>query len=302
MRNSLTVFFHCIMAATAMSQNIGVNTNTPTQPLDVVGNINTTGNLMVNGVAGANGQVLGMNGNTMQWMDKSRFKHWSVYPVSGSTAFSVPPGTTEVMIEMWGAGGGAHSIGGGGGSGGYWVGIIPVTGIASISLTIGNGANGSAGATAGGAGGNTSFSCTGFSVTAEGGGGADSTNSSGLRHHFSGNGGAGMLAGSIIPFGFRNYFFIDGNPGLPSTVTSVENTPGVFTDYTVYGVGGIAPYSGQRSLPATYETRTKDNVRVMSTYGTNSITGFGCGGTSRALIGGGGRAVDGGDGRIIIYY
>jgi hypothetical protein len=302
MKNILLSFLLSIYSVNAIAQHVGVNTNTPTQPLDVVGNINTSGNLMVSGITGNDGQVLGMNGSTMQWMDKSRFKNWSIYSSNGSALFTVPPGVTAVLIEMWGAGGGAHSIGGGGGSGGYWAGIIPVTGIASISLTIGNRGQGGTAATAGTPGGNTNFSCTGFNVSTGGGGGADSTNSSGLRFHFSGNGGAGMVVGPLMPSSFRNYFFIDGNPGVPSTVTSVENTPGVFSDYITYGVGGIAPYSAQSPFPPVYETRTKDNVRVMSVYGTNSITGFGSGGSSRALVGGGSDAIDGGFGRVVIYY
>ena len=277
MKKVLIVLCLFMIGVNVMTQNVGVGIAIPTQKLDVAGNINTSGNLMVNGVAGTNGQVLGMNGSSMQWMDKTRFKNWAIYRAAGLVTFTVPPGVTELMIEMWGAGGGAHAIGGGGGSGGYWVGLIPVTGIASINLTIGDGGNGAAGTTVGGTGGNSRFTCTGFDVSVVGGGGADSTNSSGLRNHFSGDGGPGMLSSSVIPSAFRNYFYMDGNPGVPTIVHSVENMPGVFSDYTIYGVGGVAPYSGQSMFPPVYETRTKDNVRVMSVYGNNSITGLAVG-------------------------
>lgn len=285
--------FAFILCISAVAQNVGVGTNTPAQKLDVAGNINTTGNLMVNGVAGVNGQVLGMNGGSMQWMDKSRFKNWSIFTSSGS--FTVPAGITEVLIEMWGAGGGGHFPGGGGGSGGYWSGLIPVSGISSISLTVGTGGSFGTGSTAGANGGNTGFVCTGFNVFTGGGSGADSTKSASFETYSSGGGGLPFVNPVTIPSGFRNFFYAQGNTGIATTVRMVETAGGVFNRLYTLGVGGVAPFSGLLQSPAP--SILEGSVQFRSS-GAASQTEFGCG--SGPTPGGGGFS--GGPGRIIIYY
>jgi len=280
----------------SFSQNVGVGTSTPAHPLDVVGNINTTGNILVNGVAGSNGQVLTMNGNTMQWMDKSRYNNWAIFASTGASSFAVPAGITEVLIEMWGAGGGGHNPGGGGGSGGYWVGKVPVTGISSISLSIGVGGNAGSGNTTAGNGGNTSFTCTGFNVTTGGGEGADTIDVS-LETYIPGTGGAGIVSGSSLPPTYRNYFFANGNNGSPTEINYIQTAAGVFSRLRKGGVGGVAPYSGLQPRPATYYLELPaQNVRTGFT--SASAADFGGGGTP--LIGNNGS--NGGHGRVIIYY
>jgi FG-GAP repeat len=54
------------------TNNIGVGVTTPTEKLDILGNIKTTGEIKPNGVSGTAGQVLQSNGNnTMAWANAS---------------------------------------------------------------------------------------------------------------------------------------------------------------------------------------------------------------------------------------
>lgn len=53
---ALLLFFAIVSA-----QNVGVNKTNPAQPLEVAGNVNVDGNLLVNGTAGKAGEVLTTN-------------------------------------------------------------------------------------------------------------------------------------------------------------------------------------------------------------------------------------------------
>lgn len=111
------VVLFALLAQQALSQNVGVGTNTPSEKLHVNGNINLDGNLKVNGVEGQNGQVLTTNaeGKT-QWADLSGYKNNVIFTQSG--IWVVPAGVTKITIQGWGGGGGG-AVGGGGGSGVY---------------------------------------------------------------------------------------------------------------------------------------------------------------------------------------
>lgn len=299
MKKTITIFFSSfIVCMHIAAQNVGVGTNTPTQKLDVAGNINTSGNLMVNGVAGTDGQVLTMNGGTMQWMDKSRFKNWAIYTTTGASTFNVPAGVNEILIEMWGAGGGGHSAGGGGGSGGYWIGLIPVAGIAIINLSIGIGGSPGSLSTPGTSGANTSFSCTGFNVSTGGGSGADSSKTGNVEFYYGGAGGFGMVTGAVLPTGYRNYFFLHGNRGSSTSVSFIQTSTGSFAKMSLGGVGGTAPFSGKISKSPTYLLDNPSATSVRGLTNGSDLPDFGEGGTPQFLSTGG----NGGNGRIIIYY
>ena len=68
LKKNLVLAFTVIGFTTLNAQNVGVGTLTPTERLDVAGNIRTTGELRPNGVAGQAGQVLTSTGSgTMLW-------------------------------------------------------------------------------------------------------------------------------------------------------------------------------------------------------------------------------------------
>jgi len=108
---------------------VGIRTATPQYPLDVNGDMNVTGELKANGVAGTEGQFLRSNGNgTMSWDDQCEYKNFIVfnYTTAGAVqTFTVPTGVTKVKAKVWGGGGnGAISLapnfaGAGGAGGGY---------------------------------------------------------------------------------------------------------------------------------------------------------------------------------------
>lgn len=68
MKNLLFTLSLLIVGIFLNAQNVGIGTTSPSEKLDVVGNIKTSGEIKPNGVAGQAGQVLTSNGNgTMQW-------------------------------------------------------------------------------------------------------------------------------------------------------------------------------------------------------------------------------------------
>ena len=281
------------------AQNVGIGTNNPTEKLDVNGNINLSGNLLINGSSGLSGQVLAMDGGRLRWMDKSRFKQSAIFRFSGPDIFTVPPGVTEILIEMWGAGGGGHSPGGGGGSGGYWIGNLAVEEGNVINLSIGSGGTAGSLSTDAGTGGNTSFSFGDFNIISEGGGGADSLLSSNIEFYRGGKGGAGLKNTSSVPFGYNSFFYIDGEYGDPTSVDYMETANGVFAKVLDYGRGGIAPNSGNpKAAPVRVVFSSNGSVLTRSHRKTIDTPPFGCGGTPLAISGG----QSGGFGLIIIYF
>lgn len=281
------------------AQNVGIGTSKPTEKLDVNGNINLSGNLLINGTSGLPGQVLAMDGGTLRWMDKSRFKQTAIFRFQGPDIFTVPPGVTEILIEMWGAGGGGHSPGGGGGSGGYWIGNLAVEEGNVINLSIGSGGSAGSLSTDAGTGGNTSFSFGDFNVISEGGGGADSLLSGNVEFYRGGKGGAGLKNTSSVPFNYKSFFFIDGEYGVPTTIDYMETANGVFGKVVNYGTGGTAPYSGNlQAAPVRVVFSSNGSVLTRSHRKTIDSAPFGCGGTPLGISGG----QAGGQGMIIIYF
>lgn len=281
------------------AQNVGIGTSKPTEKLDVNGNINLSGNLLINGASGLPGQVLAMDGGTLRWMDKSRFKQSAIFRFPGPDIFTVPPGVREILIEMWGAGGGGHFPGGGGGSGGYWIGSLTVEEGNVISLAIGIGGSAGVLSNDAGNGGNTSFNFGDFNVICEGGGGADSLISNNVEFYRGGKGGDGLKNTSSVPFTYKSFFFIDGEYGIPTTIDFMETANGVFGKVVNYGTGGIAPYSGNpKAAPVRAVFSSNGSVLTRSHRKTIDSAPFGCGGTPMAISGG----QAGGHGLIIIYF
>ncbi|MBL7729150.1 MAG: hypothetical protein JNM68_15745, partial [Dinghuibacter sp.] len=101
------------LTANLHAQNTGIGTNTPTEKLDVHGNINITGVIKTNGTDGAPGQVLTRgSGNTLQWAtvnaNTSATENFQVFTATTAGAvqtFTVPAGVTKITAEAWGGGG-----------------------------------------------------------------------------------------------------------------------------------------------------------------------------------------------------
>jgi uncharacterized protein (TIGR02145 family) len=75
------------------AQNVGIGTPNPTEKLDVTGNINVTGTIKANGVAGTAGQVLTNNGgNSMSWASVS-------YPMPNAGNYGIV--TNPVTGKIW---------------------------------------------------------------------------------------------------------------------------------------------------------------------------------------------------------
>jgi hypothetical protein len=73
-----TMLFLAIIPSFSFSQNVGIGTVTPSEKLDVNGNINVAGQLKLAGNAGASNQILMKDAtNNPVWGDLSEFKECS---------------------------------------------------------------------------------------------------------------------------------------------------------------------------------------------------------------------------------
>lgn len=63
MKKSANILLACILYLCSSAQNVGVGTSSPTQKLDIVGNLKVSGAIMPGGTAGTAGQVLVSNGS-----------------------------------------------------------------------------------------------------------------------------------------------------------------------------------------------------------------------------------------------
>ncbi len=261
-------------------QNVGINKSNPTQPLDVNGNVNVDGNILVNGVEGAAGQVLQTTSSgSMAWVNSGNYTYLKGYVQSGT--FTVPAGITRVLVEVWGAGGGGSS-GGGGAGGMYILSVQDVSPGTVLNITIGlGGANATTDPGAASDGGNTSVSGLPTLLTAIGGHGAYST-SPGYSSRY------GTVGAS-----YTQYI---GQNGDANTFTYAQKNATTFAIIRKYGDGGaVGPDFNKRSQG---ETRSY-NESTSSFIETNSPTFApypGGGG------GGGHFGRDGANGMVVIWY
>ncbi len=214
-------------------QNTGIGTNNPQQKLDVNGNLNISGNVLLNQTPGQAGQVLMTNGSgNSVWDFQGDFRNVVTYNTNNS--FTVPNGVSRIMVECWGGGGGATPRKGGG-SGGYIRGYFTVASLQLITLVVGNGGTGGANGGSSGSGGSTTATAGAITITASGGGGS-STSANGLI----GNGGDGGGYG-VTPSTFRTFIGVNGNPGTYTRIQYTSNLAGTIWKETYFGNGGNAP-------------------------------------------------------------
>jgi hypothetical protein len=238
---------YCILSiGTAISQNVGIGTGTPTEKLDVNGNVNISGQLKVSGDAGSKNQVLMKDAsNNLVWGDISEFKNIWVNDCGGiatspgtsncSTNWTVPAGVTTILVECWGGGGGGSTMSGGGG-GGYISARLTVTPGAILPITIGAGGNLGNATTTGIMGGTTSFTVSPTVLYANGGQGGKAGDVLGSPTNGQPSGGNFSVFSLIT-----NYIGYYGNPG---GITKLGFMVAGATDYAKvinYGDGGDAP-------------------------------------------------------------
>lgn len=300
MKKMFAFFLMHLICQVSLGQNVGIGTTTPTEKLDVNGNINMNGQLKINGNAGTANQVLIKDGlNNLTWGDLSEFKNMQVFDcgnVATSTGASncnspwiVPAGVTTILVECWGGGGGANTMGGGGG-GGYISAKLTVTPASSASVTIGAGGNYGTIIQSSINGGNTVFAISGISLTAFGGTGGPSGDPLGSASGGQSPGGSFSATGIIS----QNIGYF-GNPGGISKLSFMTAGASDFAKVVNYGDGGdaaILPGSG-----------SKGGYRIVSISVTQSIYA-----TQYGIQPGGGGGADatggyyGRGGRVIIRW
>lgn len=275
---------------------MGVRNLEPTYPLDVTGDINTTGALRVNGNPGSNGQFLRSNGSGgMAWADICNYQNMATF-TSGSGSWAVPVGVTKVWVEAWGAGGGGSWYSGGGG-GGYISAFFTVSNGNSISYTIG--AAGASGGATSGNGGNTTigYSPTPVSLSANGGTGSSLTGSFVLG----GNGGLASATGT------NSYFSSYGQSGQVTRSRAFQVSATSFYEEITGGNGGNA---GNTTATGGNESFMIINMSSASTARASSgdsgnPPGGGGGSGYIALLNPTAASSSGGpgaQGRVVIHY
>ncbi len=290
------IFFICLSLTSLIncfSQNVGIGTNTPSEKLDVNGNLNITGNLKVNGVSGQNGQILTTNaaGQTIWSFGSSDYKNVISFIQNGF--WNVPAGVTNIMVEAWGGGGGGAA--GGGGASGSYMRLVNYTVIPgnSLTITIGTGGNGALNSdTTGSNGGNTVvlFAQQGFTFTAYGGNGASVSRPG--------------LAGSFAGGPFTNVIYINSNPGEATTEFYDQINTAQFARVTRFGSGANSTYMNFGSGGGGFLSYNMTNASYIKKYSSShgSAAGAGGGGGEDLQAASGNAGSKGANGLVLIWY
>lgn len=253
------VFCSCGVAA---QSNVGINTSSPTETLDVNGNVKLSGYIRSQIIPPKNGDVLVSTGSKVQWQSAvlPPFSNVRSFIASGTTlniTWQKPSGINQVIVEAWGAGGGGASNGGGG-SGGYVKMTIDVSLVAALTLSVGRSAESlSPNAEDGG---NTVISWISngqpMSVTVPGGKGA-SNNDTGV-------GGFNFVLENI-PASMSILTF-PGKSGQPSRLTNTRYGSSSFATHVSGAIGGDSHFfpnsGGQPYHHSTDWPNTTSNLLV----------------------------------------
>lgn len=268
--------------------NTGLGINSPNDKLAVGGDVNITGQIKTNGVAGTAGSVLVSNGNgTMSWADPGQYKNYASYPTPGFHSWTVPAGVTQIMVEVWGAGGGGGITNGGGG-GGYIKFYRSVTENQVLEFTVGLGGQG--------------VSTTGANPSS--GGYSEFPFENGIYTAYGGS------AGNV---GFSGQASVsNGNRAIARYGTAAEAketfympiSATVYAQKIIYGKGGASegnPYGGGNGCIVTQNTTTNGYIDISLARDGLQPGGGGGGapGINQPVLLGGGK---GGDGLVIIYW
>jgi len=291
MKRILLFLFLYLLLLYANAQNVGIGTVTPSEKLDVAGNVNIAGTIKANGTAGKSGQVLGTNSQgLLQWTDgssgSSGYKNFASFGSDGT--WIVPDTVTQISIELWGGGGGG-ALGGGGASGEYrLISRLPVTPTKTITIDIGPGGAGATTASGYGTGGTYTVVSYGAQNYSAGGGQSAGQSVPGV--------------GSTPTSNITNGIIVPGNNGEPNTITIGEYGSGSFVRTIHHGDGGVSyGFSDQRSgMGGTTVELISGGSKVYSSYsiaGTFPGSGGGGGPDGYGKFGSAGA-----HGLVIIHY
>jgi hypothetical protein len=280
-----------LCATWAMGQQVGVGTSSPTERLDVNGNVNVRGQLKINGQGGQPGQVLQMGANGLQqWTSAFGYKNRREFFSDGT--FTVPAGVTEIMLIGVGGGGGGAK-GGGGASGSMCLARVKVAPGQAFTMQVASSALGAAGEAFDATAGNFTrvLGPAGFSLLARGGLQATSS--------FSGDAQKGVIAGDSVVYEEVQ----SGRSGELTRETYMQRLTNEFVTVRQYGNGGaslLPPYAVQNGTFFTFNTATLLNVTIL--YGnvsreTHDGSGGAGGNQGEGRWGGPGEA-----GRVIILW
>lgn len=271
------------------AQNVGIGTVSPSEKLDVNGNINIQGNLKVNGDAGQAGQVLRVNNDgTQSWANAFGYKNRKIFYTSGT--FVVPDGVKEIMVETMGGGGGGAK-GGGGGGGSLAVGVFKVSPGTSISYTVGTGGAGAVTEAGNGMGGSSSFIVYPGGLLAGNGG-------SGASDNVPGVGGLPGISGDSLIF----VQLFEGLPGGRTIEVYSQRTSTEFATSRYYGRGGTnrsTPNLQTEGAFFSFNTVTLFNILINYIHQFNRIYGAGGGGGNTSP---GNWGQDGGSGYVAFSW
>jgi hypothetical protein len=254
MKKTLSLsFWLLIVCGMTNAQNVGVGTTTPTEKLDVNGNVNVNGQLKLNGNAGTANQVMLKDANNNPvWGDLSSYQNIAVFDCNNTATttvgnfnctqpWTVPAGVTTILVECWGGGGGGGGATGGGG-GGYITAKINVVAGSVANLTTGAGGVNSNGVQNGIDGGTTSLNIGAITLNANGGFGGRFQNPTAAQ------GIQVPLGGNFLATGLSNsYFGLVGHAGNLSVVSYAQIGTSSYITMIKYGDGGDAgnmPNSG----------------------------------------------------------
>lgn len=118
---------------------VGIRNGIPNYPLDVSGDINTSGSIRVNGTDGLPGQALMKNSSgALSWQYPEEFRNVASFATPGSTTWTVPAGVTRIKVELWGGGASGGAVYSGG-AGAYIIAVLNVTAAQVWNITVANG-------------------------------------------------------------------------------------------------------------------------------------------------------------------
>lgn len=291
MKKSFVVVTVLFFISNTNAQNVGIGSASPSEKLDVAGNINMQGILKVNGNAGKPGQVLRVNNDgTQSWASMFGYKNRKQFTTTGITAWTVPAGVTEILIECVGGGGGG-AYGGGGGAGAYITAVVKVASGSVININVGSfGAGATSPSTLAGFGGGSLASGADFYIFASGGSGATNNNS--------GIGGDGGANGDSLMY----VISYSGNFGTPTTEEYSQLDATTYITSKKLGNGGACPYNPVvKSVGGFYSFNTATNVQYSRIH-SYPLGGFSPGYGGAGNYDGFKWGVDGGPGLVAISW